>query len=318
MDTFGTFINWLIGEAGIGCLIGVLTLLGGIAGAIFSWLKRERPTRVIVQELMETVLLDIHPAQRKNLSVFYTSSEGEQTRINNLIQKSLCIYNMGTKNIEEPLNLLLYLSERDTSKKPAGFWKIFFDSPLQCQSELLTDESGTNIGVKITLPFLNSYSYHQQIVIAKLVSEHPVEIKLVGGIGKGWSASYYTMEQIVDKETKGIRTGFDVLLAALIPLFFVTTLGMKLTLVALIPDKANWILAAAIGFLITIILALLFVKFFELIAASAIDNLFLRECIGVEFRPHQTTADREYLDIIDPSSIPPNYTRDQKKQDNSE
>ena len=71
------FWDWLIGEAGAGWIIGLL----GLLGVLFTWLRRERPSRVIIQEINTIRLLDIHPSQRERLSVHYTDTQGEQERI---------------------------------------------------------------------------------------------------------------------------------------------------------------------------------------------------------------------------------------------
>ena len=72
--------EWLIGEAGAAWIIGVL----GILGAAYTWLRRERPVRIIVQELSHTRLLDIHPAQRDSLLVSYKTSDGKEAPITDL------------------------------------------------------------------------------------------------------------------------------------------------------------------------------------------------------------------------------------------
>ena len=103
-------------------LIGVL----GILGAAYTWLRRERPVRVIIQETSHTRLLDIHPAQRDRLEVSYKTSSGREVPITDLNQSEFAIYNSGTRDITEPLVVNLVLESSDSDRE-IGAWDAVID-----------------------------------------------------------------------------------------------------------------------------------------------------------------------------------------------
>ena len=75
-----SFWNWLIGEAGAGWIVGIL----GIIGGIYAWRKRERPPRVVLQEVNSVNLLDIHPSQAEKLEVYYTPDPERKDRMHKI------------------------------------------------------------------------------------------------------------------------------------------------------------------------------------------------------------------------------------------
>lgn len=184
-----TFLNWLIGEAGAGWVIGIL----GTVGGVYVWLNRERAPRVFLQEVDSVRLLDIHESQRNKLRISYGDEEENSRHIDSLEQREIVIYNNGTKDILEPLSITVKFVSRTNSRKVQQdelFWRLIFDE-ISCTASPIY-EDGNVIGAQISIPYLNSFPVHSHYVRAYLISEHYIELELIKGIGKGWSANLNT------------------------------------------------------------------------------------------------------------------------------
>ena len=122
----GSFWDWLVGEAGAGWIVGFI----GLLLSLYAWLHRECAPKVIVQEVNSIRLLDIHSTQRESLSVFYTDSEGQQVRVQDLQQEEVVIYNNGTVDVREPLQLVIRFHQAGSKGEEfSGFWQLVSDDP---------------------------------------------------------------------------------------------------------------------------------------------------------------------------------------------
>jgi len=224
------FLDWLIGEAGAGWIIGLL----GLLGALYAWLNRDRAPRVIIQEVGRVRLLDIHPSQRERLSVFYTDTQGTQESVQTLEQKKIVIYNNGTKDISEPVRFALGFHGEDSQEEFEGFWRLIFDD-IECASEPMFDDAqDVCIGARVGIPYLNSYPAHGHYVTAYLISDREIKIELSEGIGKGWSAYFVPLCRL--EEIQGRVT---VIFSRITNALILLTAGMFVLAVAQLLSNPN-------------------------------------------------------------------------------
>ncbi len=194
-----SFWDWLIGEAGAGWIIGFLGILGGV----YAWLKRERPSHVVVQEVKRTTLLDIHPSQKEKLEVYYTPEPENRETVQNLVQSQIVIYNTGTRDISEDIRLELEISEGDSSEATSPVLiEPIFDDPTK-SGRVYDEQNGTPItGVVITTPYLNSFPQLKHFVRGYLVSNRILDLKLSSGSGKGWSGRFISLDRMFEVESR--------------------------------------------------------------------------------------------------------------------
>lgn len=205
------FWDWLIGEPGAVWITGALLLL---AKLIITCLRRERPPRVIIQEIESIRLLNVHPSQRDRLQVSYVNNKGVPLPIEDLRQKEIVIYNDGTRDILESLELALQFLKPGSADAPfEGRWWWFFDENRYSWARTAEQETvamgstrihrSPRIGIAIELPYLNSYPVHGDYVSAHLVSDREIEVALRGReSGKGWSARFVGLDQVAKLQAR--------------------------------------------------------------------------------------------------------------------
>jgi hypothetical protein len=182
-----TFWNWLVGEAGAGWIVGLI----GFLLSLYAWLHRERAPKIIVQEISNLRLLDIHPTQRENLKVLYLDSEDQRVCVEDLYQKEIVIYNNGTVDIQDPIQLEVGFHHAELAEeKSSGFWRLVSDDP-GCTWEMRDPLTAT-----ITLSYLNSYPVHKHVVRVYLISDEEMEVELHEGMGKGWSSDFVGISEL--------------------------------------------------------------------------------------------------------------------------
>jgi len=197
------FWRWLIGEAGAGWIIGLL----GFFFALYTWVRRTRPPRVVVQEVEVLRLLDVHPSQRTNLEVLFRPSQGALHRVQNLIQKKIVIYNSGSMGITDPLELEIQVSwaSHEQGRTSTPFLHAVFDEPMTV--DLVQDGEGGSMhtGIRLSVPYLNSYPLHQHYVTGYLVSNEDMRFDLRQKTGKGWSARAVSLQEVRDTQLRILR-----------------------------------------------------------------------------------------------------------------
>jgi hypothetical protein len=220
-----SFWNWLIGEAGAGWIFGLL----GIALLLYSGLKREKPPRVIVQEVRRLRLLDIHPSQKDRLEVYYTTALGGREAVPNLAQRQIVVYNSGTTDILEEIRLELQISTPGSSQEenPHALMESIFDAPASSGLIYNGQDAGPVTGVYITIPYLNSFPVHKHYVTGYLISDQNLDLELLSGTGKGWSARFVSLRkarEIWRRLSSILQKVVSALLASclltIVPLFF--------------------------------------------------------------------------------------------------
>jgi hypothetical protein len=183
------FWQWFIGEAGAGWIVGILGLVGGV----YAWLKRERPAQIIIQELETLRLMDIHPSQQHKLDIRYKTDEFGEVKIHDLFQKQVVIYNSGTRDILEPLDLKLGAIVRPelhstNYRKGNDLFVVIIDQVMAKQVDRDPGYPGA-WSVCLQIPYLNSYQDHQQYLKCEFISNYPMELVPISKTGRGWSVS---------------------------------------------------------------------------------------------------------------------------------
>ncbi|HUW95516.1 MAG TPA: hypothetical protein VMW58_06990 [Anaerolineae bacterium] len=204
---FQEIASWLVSEAGAGWAAALFVVIVAVIGWIAGWRRRERPPLVVVEEMKNIRLLDIHPSQRERLTVSYLVEEGMQIPIEDLRQKDIVIYNNGTSDIVDPVQIELRVVRAGSDQVPfQGFWEWFSDDK-RFASTVVKEEVSERVGsselkafmwrgVHIELPYLNSYPVHRDCVRAHIVCDGEVEMALWGTeTGRGWSARFISLER---------------------------------------------------------------------------------------------------------------------------
>ena len=115
-------IEWLMSDAGAGWIVGIL----GLMLALISYLRRrEQPSRVVIQEVSRTRLLDIRFIPRsENLRVLFTDHLGIEKNIGSLEQREFVLYNTGTTDILDAISVSLDLTHRIVGKGNRWYKKV--------------------------------------------------------------------------------------------------------------------------------------------------------------------------------------------------
>jgi hypothetical protein len=193
-----SFSEWLVGEAGAGWIIGVI----GVIGALYTWVKRERAPRIVIQEVETIRLLDIHKSLSGRLNVYYGEKQDKQEKINDLVQKKVVIYNYGTRDILEEINISFQIKE-NFGKNHSGFCRVILEGSNNGQVETIyNNDNEVFEEIKLTLPYLNSYHEHHEYNTVYILTNNPVKMELKRGSGKGWSSYIVTLSKI--RQTKRV------------------------------------------------------------------------------------------------------------------
>jgi hypothetical protein len=216
-------VTWLVSEAGAGWAAALLVLIVALVGWITALLRRDRPPLVVIQEIASIRLLDIHPSQRDRLTVIYSYEDGMEIRVEDLRQKDIVIYNNGTKDVLDPLEVELRVVAPGSDQGPfQGFWQ-WFSEDKRIASTVIEEEASETVadtvmpglawhGVRIQLPYLNSYPLHRDYVAAHIVCDGEIEMALwARQSGKGWSARFVPLQQSLRLQR---RVGMTVLAVA--------------------------------------------------------------------------------------------------------
>jgi len=176
------FWEWFLGDAGAAWIIGILTLVITVGGVILAYIRREKPPVVLIQELEQQSMLSIHPSRKEKLQVLYKDQDGKEYVVQNLQQKEVAIYNLGSKDILDPVQFVLEIS--GSSGKDRSLFEIIFDDN-DCKHKKQADNHDDKLKTLITLPYLNSFQKHGHFHRAYLLSDTNMDITLEHGVGKG-------------------------------------------------------------------------------------------------------------------------------------
>ena len=208
------FLRWFFGEAGAGWIAGVL----GLVGLLYTWMSREKPAKIVIQEIKSLRLLDIHPSQSHRLSVLYEAVNEGQVPIHELFQKTLAIRNTGTKDILEEIDIKLSSEPINYEHSPSE-WFVDIDFEKQANAVVeYGDESDGKSTAKIciNIPYLNSYRVHEQLVIGRIISNKPISLDIIQGVGKGWSTRFIStseMNRVYKNTHQVLRRAYLILIS---------------------------------------------------------------------------------------------------------
>ncbi len=261
-----TILSWLLSEAGAGWAAALLVLVVALVGWIIAWRRRERPACVIVQEIESIKLLDIHRSQRDKLTVSYSYEDGMEIPVQDLRQKKIVIYNNGSRDILDPLEVELRVVRAGSDEVPfRGFWQ-WFSEDKRFTSTVLEEEVSEQVGktlvrgllwrgVRIELPYLNSYPVHRDYVAAHIVCDGEIEMALWGKeSGRGWSAEFIPLHRVEDLRSRiSNMVGWSFLWASLASITLLT-FGTAMVLIA---PQLRWLgyCGAALAFMVALSLA---------------------------------------------------------------
>lgn len=249
-----SFWDWLIGEAGAGWIIGLL----GVMGGVYAWLRRERPGRVIVQEVNRVRLLDIDASQRNQLAVYYKESDGTQVQITDLVQSEWVIYNGGSRDILEPFSITL----GPKGKAYSGFLKVVGQDNW-CRSSVIRDPGNQVVtGIRFEFDYLNAYQEHEQIARFFLLAEQVFSVELVEGNGRGWSA-------MLDKSGSSSGIAIAPVEAVLWLVMMISVVGMVMFFPQMVLSEEEFYNSLAQNWGFTVLVSAVVISFMGLALAMA-------------------------------------------------
>lgn len=186
-------LNWLGSPAAPGWIAALIMAIG----LIIQWLRgRERPSRVIVEQVLETTLLstpkDPHDVAR--VRILYAEEP-----IDMLWMTELQLRNVGKTVIPEPK---IYIQVDDETK--------VLDIQVQ-EVPPGSEADRVSLFVKhntfmVAYPYLNPFHEHQQEAAIKVLCDRKPETLTVEGGGKGWSIAFLssTLKQHIEKTAKRV------------------------------------------------------------------------------------------------------------------
>jgi len=223
------FWNWFIGDGGAAWITAIIAIIA----YIYAYVKRTKAPVVVIQEIEQQELLSIHPSQKEKLKVSYNDQLGQEHIVQNLLQKKFVIYNLGTQDILDNINVSLRATN-DPSQSKNSLFEIIFDND-ECKYEKTTDGQSENLIASIKIPYLNAYQPHKHYHSAYVLSDTNIDISLQSGMGKGWSSRLISADnaKIVfskyEKIMKIFQIGFSALAALLALILSVFTPQLTIT-----------------------------------------------------------------------------------------
>jgi hypothetical protein len=184
---------------------GVVTpTITGLFGLLVWWLNQKWPNKVRVREIDTVSFLDIAPSMRPRVVATF---DGKPVQRLAQIEYSI------TSTCSDVLKDILLEVDfpNDTAILAADVDGVPANASVRKPDQ-----------ITITIPFLNSYKHHHEIVIVKVLCDGKVSKTKVTGRGPGWSVSHTTAHRVVI--VRAIVT-LIVLLIAMVINFFTTTLG---------------------------------------------------------------------------------------------
>ncbi|PDV98620.1 hypothetical protein [Candidatus Chloroploca asiatica] len=178
-------MDWLFSEAGVGWIVAI----GALIGWISTYIRRERPSRIVIQELETLQLLDIHPSQQGKIVIQYTDNSIAHP-IRNLVQKKVVIYNSGTQDIVEPVTFSVPIKGGDESSVGIfGFVKAISENT---EFTMVPEKSDNDqiVNFKITLEHINSVHKHGNHITVFFLTEEFFDFNTNRLTGKGWSIQF--------------------------------------------------------------------------------------------------------------------------------
>jgi len=167
-------LNWLGSSAAPGWIVAVVATIT----LVITWLRgRERPSRVIVEQVLETTLLsapkDPHDVAR--VRILYAEEP-----IDMLWMTELRLRNVGKTVIPEPK---IYIQVDDETK--------VLDIQVQ-EVPPGSEADRVSLSVKdntfmVAYPYLNPFHEHQQQPAIKVLCDRKPETLTIEGGGRGWS-----------------------------------------------------------------------------------------------------------------------------------
>lgn len=215
-------------------------VLGPVAGAtvtgavalIIWWLNRKRPNQLEVREVELTSLLKVGETIRPRI---IATLDGQP--IANLSQIEVAIMNRSLETIKD-IAITFRFPQRTTV--------------LECELSGVGGERRIVAPdeLTVTIPFLNAYRHHGDVVVAKILCDGEADAFTVAGRGDGWSARRTSIDSI-------IRFHFTITLGIFASVFIAMVLYMRWVrnVLGLTRDEFSLVLLAALLPMIIFIIA---------------------------------------------------------------
>ncbi|HAL62263.1 MAG TPA: hypothetical protein DCP08_07665 [Chloroflexi bacterium] len=208
-----TILNWLGSSAAPGWIAAVIMLIG----LIIQWLRgRERPSRVVVEEILETTLLSPPKAvpEPERVKLLY----GDQP-IEMLWMTELRVRNAGRIVIPEPD---LYI-QVDSHTKLLGVQleDVPPSSELEGTASMVKDNT-----LVVAYPYLNPFREHRQETTIKVLCDRKPDNLTVEGGGRGWSVLFLSTAKKTKVTSKVKRIVVPLVIVGLISFPLGAVLGL--------------------------------------------------------------------------------------------
>lgn len=186
-----SFFAWLFGESGVAWIVAVFSL----GGWIIYWRRHEKPISIVIQEIENIELLNIHPSQKSNLSVQYSDGNSSYP-IQNLVQKKVILYNVGSTDIVDPIEFsFTFTTTNKNPNKSNNFTKVISERD-ECKPIVKPSQQNNNDEVAISINYLNSTKKHQHYITLYILTENFIELLTKSVVGKGWSVRFFEKNRL--------------------------------------------------------------------------------------------------------------------------
>lgn|GEM_PF-4104162 len=198
-------LNWL-GSSASGWIVAVAAIIT----LVITWLRgRERPSRVIVEQTLDTTLLstpkDLDLTDVEPITLFYGDN-----RIDMLWMTELQARNLGRDAISK-VHLRVQV---DNETRLLGADLANLPPGTQWDSDTYYQIQGNTLGV--ALAYLNPFHEHKQETTIKVLCDRKPETLSVEGGGKGWSTVFLSsaIKERAEKTSKRIYIRVGIVLMA--------------------------------------------------------------------------------------------------------
>jgi hypothetical protein len=185
------FFAWLFSESGIAWIVAIFSL----GGWIIYWRRHEKPISMVIQEIENIELLNIHPSQKDNLLIQY-NDETSSYPIQNLVQKKVILYNIGSVDITEPIEFSLFFSSAIKNQNKLNNFAKVVSERNECKSFIKHDTVTNKDEIVITVNYLNSTKRHQHFITLYILTENFIELLSKPVVGKGWSVYIFEKNRL--------------------------------------------------------------------------------------------------------------------------
>ena len=168
------------------------TALIAVGTLIFNYIRRRRPSRILIREIQNSSLLSVPDVIRDEIEVTF-----EKRPIQQVGEIFVQIFNDGSETIRQPKFFL-------TLPQNANILAAHAFRP--CEGQLKYAIKGNTVG--LTLDFLNPVREHKHRLAVVILADGDTKNVTATGSGEGWSVRYEPLPSTTRQMKIGIATGF--------------------------------------------------------------------------------------------------------------